>query len=109
MPLINCPDCNAQVSDSAVQCPHCGVKLRKAKRGFMGKLIKWSFIGFNILMLVWLVAGFNAATKNMDAMTSAEQTGAAIGTGIGVVLILGIWVIGDIILGLFVMLTRPKN
>ena len=23
MPLITCPDCNAQVSDQAVQCPNC--------------------------------------------------------------------------------------
>ena len=24
MALINCPECNAQMSDSATSCPHCG-------------------------------------------------------------------------------------
>lgn len=108
MALISCPDCKAQVSDSAMKCPQCGVGLRKPTRTFMGKLFKWSFIAFNILMLVWLVAGLNNATSGMENMSEAEQAGAAIGTGIGAALIVGIWVVGDIILGLFVLLTRPK-
>jgi type II secretory pathway pseudopilin PulG len=29
MALINCPDCGAQVSDSAVVCPQCGFPLRR--------------------------------------------------------------------------------
>ena len=73
----------------------------------MGSLIKWLFIGFNVLMLVWLVVGFNAAS-NVGAVSEAEQAGRAIGTGIGIALILGLWVFGDIILGLLVLLTRPK-
>lgn len=27
MALINCPECNGQVSDSAPSCPHCGYLL----------------------------------------------------------------------------------
>ncbi|MNR35776.1 hypothetical protein D3C85_1536430 [compost metagenome] len=57
----------------------------------------------------WLIAGMRAATTAIDtAASSAEQAGAAIGTGIGAVMIIGLWVFGDIILGLFVLLTRPK-
>lgn len=109
MALISCPECQTEVSDTALKCVKCGVQLRKPKRGFFGKLIKWSFIGFNILMAIWLIGGMGAATDGMDAMSEAERAGAAIGTGIGVALILGIWVIGDVILGLFVLLTRPKS
>lgn len=109
MALINCPECQAEVSDTALKCTKCGVQLRKPKRGFFGKLVKWSFIGFNILMAIWLVSGMGAATQGMETMSAAEKTGAAIGTGIGAALILGIWVFGDIILGLFVLLTRPKS
>ena len=29
MALITCPECNNQVSDSAVSCPHCGYVLNK--------------------------------------------------------------------------------
>ena len=109
MALINCPECSTQVSDTALKCPSCGVQLRKPKRGFFGKLVKWGFIIFNILMVVWLISGIGAATEGMDVMSEAERAGATIGTGIGVALILGIWLIGDVILGLFVLFTRPKT
>lgn len=109
MPLINCPECSKQVSDTALKCPSCAVQLRKPKRGFFGKLIKFAFIAFNILMIIWVVGGYNSATENMDQLTGAEHAGAAVGTGIGMALLFGIWVIGDIILGLFVMFTRPKS
>lgn len=108
MAMINCPECQAQVSDSAFKCPKCGVQLRKAKRGFMGKLFKWSFIAFNALMAIWTVGGFNAATKDYDALSGAEQAGAAIGTGVGMIMVMTVWVIGAVILGLFVLFTRPK-
>jgi hypothetical protein len=29
MPLVNCPECKNQVSDSARACPHCGIGLKK--------------------------------------------------------------------------------
>lgn len=108
MPLINCPECSTEVSDTALNCTKCGVQLRKPKRGMFGKIVKWSFIGFNILMVVWLVGGMNSATEGMATMSGAEQAGAAIGTGIGAALILGLWAVGDFILGLFVFLTRAK-
>lgn len=109
MALINCPECQTEVSDTALKCPKCGVQLRKPKRSFFGKLVKWSFIGFNILMAIWLVGGMGAATEGIEGMSEAEKAGAAIGTGIGAALILSIWVFGDIILGLFVLFTRPKS
>ena len=69
MAMINCPECSSEVSDTALKCPGCGVQLRKPKRGFFGKLIKYSFIGFNILMAIWLLGGMGAATEGMEAMS----------------------------------------
>ncbi|MFH4294631.1 zinc-ribbon domain-containing protein, partial [Acinetobacter baumannii] len=46
MPLINCPECNHSVSDKALDCPSCGARLMKPKRGFFGKIFKWLFILF---------------------------------------------------------------
>lgn len=109
MALINCTECKAEVSDTALKCQKCGVELRKAKRTFFGKLIKWTFIVFNIIMVAWLIGGMGAATEGIETMSGAEQAGAAIGTGIGAFIIVSIWVIGDIILGLFVLFTRPKS
>ncbi len=109
MALIPCPECSTDVSDLALTCVKCGVQLRKPKRGFFGKIIKYSFILFNLLMGWWLVAGMGAASETMlSATSSAEQTGVAIGTGLGAAMIIGLWVFGDIILGLFVLFTRPK-
>lgn len=30
MALINCPECNKEISDQAKTCPHCGVSVQKA-------------------------------------------------------------------------------
>lgn len=110
MSLIKCPECTKEVSDSALKCPHCGKQLKKAKRGFFGKIFLWLFYGFNLLMLFWMIGGTNAAVEQSATLvTDAEKTGAAIGTGLGVFMIVVIWVLGDIITGLLALITRPKN
>ncbi|MCE1713661.1 hypothetical protein LWT42_22585, partial [Enterobacter hormaechei] len=107
MALINCPECSNSVSDNSLKCPSCGVQLRKPKRSFFGKIIKWGFILFNVIMAFWLVGGMNVASEAVNTGTTAEQIGGAIGSGLGIAMILTMWVIGDIILGLFVLLTHP--
>ncbi|MGB4897082.1 MAG: zinc ribbon domain-containing protein [Ignavibacteria bacterium] len=110
MALINCKECGAEVSDKALDCPKCGARLRKPQRTFFGKLIKYSFIGFNVLMLLWMIFGVGGAASTIDTNASdAEVAGAAIGTGIGAMFVLFIWVAGDIVLGLMTLLTRPKK
>lgn len=109
MAMIACPECSNNVSDTAFKCPKCGVQLRKPKRGFFGKIIKWGFVAFNILMALWIFGGMNAASDGMNTLNDAERAGAAVGAGIGIALLLGIWVVGDIILGLLVLFTRPKT
>jgi hypothetical protein len=110
MALISCPECNGSVSDTALKCTHCGVQLRKPTRSLFGKIIKWGFIGFNLFMAFSMWVGLKAASTSIDATTSgAEHAGAAIGTGIGAALLTAVWVAGAVILGLFVMFTRPKN
>lgn len=109
MSTIPCPSCGEQLSSAAFDCPHCGHPIRKPKRGFFGKIIKWVFILFNVFMIWWLFAGTNGAMEMQQGMTGAERAGAQIGTGIGIMMILTVWVIGDIILGLFVLFTRPSK
>jgi len=109
MALVACPECKSEVSSAALKCPKCGVQLRKPTRTFFGKLVKFGFIAFNILMAVWFVGGMGSATEGYEAMNEAQKAGTAIGTGIGAMMLLAIWVFGDIILGLFVLFTRPKG
>lgn len=110
MPTVACPSCQKDVSDKAFDCPHCGHPIRKPKRGFFGKIIKWLFILFNLLMLFWLISYFVQLGELSSGLTSdAERAGAAIGGTMGTSVILMIWAIGDIILGLLVLFTRPRK
>lgn len=82
----------------------------KPKRSFMGKLIKFIFIAFNILMLVWIIVGVSGNASEIDKIQDEnEKAGAEIGTGLGVMALIFIWVAGDIILGMFVYFTRAKR
>lgn len=79
------------------------------KRGLFGKLMKALFIGFNLLMIIWVVGAFKAGGDLPAAASEAEQAGRAIGGVIATSMILGIWAAGDIILGLFVLFTRGER
>lgn len=110
MAMTTCKECGAEVSDQAITCPKCGARLRKPKRSAFGKIIKFLFIGFNILMLIWLIGGVGSASQTLEnAHSDAEQAGAAIGTGIGAMMIVFIWVAGAVVLGIMTLLTRPKR
>ena len=110
MALKPCPECQKEVSESAFKCPNCGKQLRKAKRGIFGKLCIWAFVLWNIFMFFALFSGMQGAGEVMQgAVSEAEQTGAAIGSTLGVGLILMLWALGDIILGALAFFTRPKT
>ena len=64
-------------------------KVEKNQRSLFGKIVKYTFIGFNILMLVWFIGGMVSASKGIEnATTEAEQAGATIGTGLGAIFII---------------------
>ena len=60
-------------------------------------------------MIIWLFSYFGSVGEITNATgTDAEKAGAAIGSAIGTGMLLSIWVFGDVILGLFVLFTRPN-
>ena len=77
-------------------------------RTMFGKIVKWIFVGFNVLMLVWIVGGMMGSAEQAP-VGEAEEAGHAIGTAIGVGLLLVLWMIGDVIIGIVVLLTRRKK
>lgn len=86
------------------------VQREVSDRTIFGKIVKWVFIGFNVLMLIWMISAFAAVGDiNQNAINDAERAGAAIGTGLGMTFLLFIWGFGDLILGLFVLFTRRKK
>lgn len=85
------------------------VRIEKRKRGFFGKIVKFSFVVFNIVMLVIFISGIMNVSSMPDPGSEAGRAGAAIGTALGIGMILFIWAVVDIILGIFVMLTRGSK
>jgi hypothetical protein len=81
------------------------VRREKYERTAFGKLIKWAFIGFNIMMFIWIVSGLSAVS-NMEVHSAAEEAGRAIGSAIGFAGLLTLWAIGDVILGILVVFSR---
>ena len=69
----------------------------------------WMFWLFNILMVLWIWGGMSNNMEKIDSMSGAERAGAQIGTGIGVMLLITIWVFGVVILGIMALLTRPRS
>jgi len=81
------------------------VRTEKRERSAAGKLIKWSFIAFNVLMAVWIVGGLHSVSK-IQTHSAAEQIGTGIGATIGITMLLVLWALGDLILGILVLVTR---
>ena len=84
------------------------VRTEKRERSAIGKVIKWIFIAFNLLMALWLVGGLHSASK-IQTFSAAEQIGAGIGVTIGVTVLLILWALGDLILGILVLVTRGNK
>ncbi|RWI90520.1 MAG: hypothetical protein EOR22_23545 [Mesorhizobium sp.] len=85
-------------------------RIEKRKRGFFGMVFWWMFLAFNILMGLWMFAGIKGVSEQYHATTdAASHVGTAIGGTVAVGVLLWIWVFGDIILGLLVVLSRGKK
>ncbi len=78
------------------------------KRGFFGWIFLILFLLFNVLMLAWLVSYWSTLASTTTG-SDAEAAGKAIGGTIGSSMLIVIWAAGDIVLGLFVLLTRGRK
>jgi hypothetical protein len=83
--------------------------------GFLPGWRKGTYIvlAFNLLMLVWIIAGAAGASGDATDCGSLSQdacnAAADVGTGIGVALLVVLWVFGDIILGVLWLVTNRKK
>jgi hypothetical protein len=86
------------------------VSIEVRKRGVVGKLFKWTFILFNLLMGFWLFSYWGSVGELIDGQTSdAARGGGAIGATLGTSFIVFFWVAGAVVLGLFTLMTRGKK
>lgn len=85
------------------------VRTEVRKRGFFGWVFMLLFIGFNLLMLAWLISYWATIAPMVNQGHSAARTGAALGATIGTGFLIALWAAGDIILGLLTLLSRGKK
>lgn len=87
MALKQCPDCGQEVSNKAFACPKCGRVLRKPSRSIFGKLVALIFWLFEIIILAYSFGGTNG----------------------NFVFGMIIWFFGTLILGIFMLMTKPSK
>jgi RNA polymerase subunit RPABC4/transcription elongation factor Spt4 len=68
----------------------------------------WALIAWTGLMALWAGSGL-ANVSNIRATSDAERAGVAIGTGIGMSIIIGTWFVGFIVLALIWLMSRPQR
>src|SRR5579862_3692056 len=82
------------------------IREEREQRGCFGWGLLILFWLFNDFMVYAVFGGLFNISRLAPAADQAEQTGRAIGTGIGLWLLASVWVMGDLILGIPVLLTR---
>ena len=79
------------------------------KRGFFGWVFLLIFLGFNALMLAWLVSYWNLVGGHLTSGTDAGRAGTAIGATMATGVIFFFWAAGALITGLLALLTRGRK
>jgi hypothetical protein len=79
------------------------------KRGFFGWVFLLIFLGFNALMVAWLVTYWNLIGDHLTSGSEAGRAGAAIGATVATGMIFFFWAAGAVITGLLALLTRGQK
>lgn len=73
----------------------------------------WTLLIFNVLMLIWLIAGLATTGGHATNCGSLDQNtcdaARNVGAGLGATIILVIWFMGFVVLGIVVLATRPHR
>ncbi len=76
------------------------------------RIFPWIFLAIQVLFLVWIISGASSAASNCDGQVGQAlescQAGTAVGAGIGVFLIVFLWVAVDVILGVGYLIFRRR-
>lgn len=76
------------------------------------RIFTWVILAFNLIMLIWVVSAIAANASTCSGLTGDALTNCKlnnVGTGIGVTALIVLWALGDIILGVLWLVTRPRT
>jgi hypothetical protein len=85
------------------------IRKETRKRGFFGWIFLVVFLGFNALMIGWLITYWNLIGDALSSGSEAARAGSAIGATIGTGMILFFWMAGAVITGLLALVTRGRK
>ena len=76
------------------------------------RVFTWFILAFNVFMLIWVVwaiAAHASTCHNLtgDALTNCEA--GNVGVGLAATLLFVFWALGDVILGVLWLITRPRT
>ena len=85
----------------------------RLERSIFGKIAKYAFISFNIIMIIALAFLFSSM-DNIDVFSeqtykTEKELAKFMMIGTFAYLLFFVWILGDIILGIWVLCTRPKK
>jgi hypothetical protein len=74
--------------------------------------LTWVILAVQVLFVIWIISGVNTASKDtcpQDQYSDMCKGAEAIGTGIGIGLIIFLWALIDVILGVVWMVTNKSK
>ena len=85
----------------------------RMERSIFGKIAKYMFIFFNIIMLIALIFLFLSIDEfdvfSPELYKNEEKLSQFMLTGTLMYFLFFVWAVGDLILGVWVLCTRPKK
>jgi hypothetical protein len=83
------------------------IRKETRKRGFFGKLFKFIFIAFNVVMAIWFFGAlFTVGGQVAGEANQYKQAGGAVGMALGMGFVGMIWAAGAAIFGTMALATR---
>lgn len=76
------------------------------------RVFTWFILAFNVVMLVWIIVGISSTASTCDGLTGDALTNCQagnVGVGLGATLLFIFWALGDVILGVLWLVTRPRT
>lgn len=110
MVLLNFRDYEVSEDHNEFRCSKCGVGLKNPEKTFFGKMICSLFILFNVSMLIYFILRIIAAEATVKGLArDAELSEISIDAGIKLLLILFIWIVGNMILAIIDFIEQDLN